>query len=62
MKNKEIKNFYLGENEVELTNELIEQLVKNKKWGDVESLKEMKDMGAKWNTKTNSIVFPTEFL
>jgi hypothetical protein len=49
-------NFFLGKHEVELTEELILELVKEKKWGDVESLKEMRKMGAKWNTKNNSIV------
>lgn len=57
----EREDFYLGKNEVELTNELIEQLVKDKKWGDVKSLKEMRDTGAKWNVKRNSVVFPNEF-
>jgi hypothetical protein len=62
MKDKEMQDFYSGKNEVELTNELIEQLVKDKKWGDEKSLKEMRDMGAKWNNKRNSVVFPTEFI
>jgi len=56
------KEFYTEVNEVELTNQLIIQLVKDKKWGDEESLKELREMGGKWNTKTNSVVFPTEFL
>jgi hypothetical protein len=46
--------------EVELTDELIEQIVKEKKWGDVKSLKEARDMGAKWNVVRNSVVFDTE--
>lgn len=62
MKNKEMQDFFSGKNEIELTNELIEQLVKDKKWGDVKSLKELRDMGAKWNTEKNSVVFPSEFL
>ena len=62
MKDKEMQDFYSGKNEVELTNELIEQLVTDKKWGDVKSLKEMRDMGAKWNIKRNSVVFPAEFV
>ena len=57
-----MQDFYSGKNEVELTNELIEQLVTDKKWGDVKSLKEMRDMGAKWNIKRNSVVFPAEFV
>lgn len=50
-----------GKNEIKLTNELIEQIVKEKKWGNVKSLKEMADMGAKWNVKRNIVVFPAEF-
>jgi len=42
MKAKELKDFYSGKDEVELTDELIEQLIKDKKWGDATSLKEMK--------------------
>ena len=62
MKKKDLEDFYSGKNEVELTNELIEQLVKDKKWSDVESLKEMRDEGAKWNIVRNSVVYPTEFM
>ena len=58
MNEQEMKNFYSGNDEVELTHELIIKLVKEKKWADVESLKEM---GAKWNVKRNSVVFTTEF-
>ena len=56
-----MQDFLSGENEVELTDELIEQIVKDKKWGDVKSLKEMKTLGAKWNVKRGSVVFPSEF-
>lgn len=56
MNENEISDFLLGKDELELTNELIEKLINEKKWGDVESLKEMRKMGAKWNTKNNSIV------
>ena len=45
-----------GVHEVELTDELIKELVESKKWGDVESLKQMADMGAKWNLSRNSII------
>jgi hypothetical protein len=62
MKKKDLEDFYSGKNEVELTDELIEQLVKDKKWYDVESLKEMRDEAAKWNTVRNSVVYPTEFM
>ena len=61
IKDKEMHDFYSGVNEVELTDELINQLVKEKKWGDVKSLKEMAEMGGKWNIVRNSVVFPTEF-
>jgi hypothetical protein len=56
MNTNEISDFFLGKDELELTNELIEKLIKEKKWGDIESLNEMRKMGAKWNTKNNSIV------
>ena len=62
MKKKDLADFYSGKNEVELTDELIEQLVKDKKWSDVESLKEMRDEGWKWNVLRNSLVSPTEFM
>jgi hypothetical protein len=62
MNEQEIKDYYLGTDEVELTDKLIINLVKEKKWGDVKSLKEMREMGAKWNVKRNSVVFPAEFL
>lgn len=51
-----MQDFFPSKNEVELTNELIEQLVKDKKWGDVKSLQKMRDMGAKWNIKRNSLI------
>ena len=55
-----MQDFYSGKNEVELTDELINKLVKEKKWGDVKSLKEMAEMGAKWNVIRNSVVFPAD--
>lgn len=61
MNEQEMKDYYLGNDEVELTEELIVKLVKEKKWGDVESLKEMQVMEAKWNVIRDSVVFPTEF-
>ena len=62
MKKQDEIDFYSGKNEIELTDSLINKLVKENKWGDVKSLKEMREVGAKWNTKRNSVVFPTEFL
>jgi len=61
MNEQEIKDYYSGNNEVELTDELITKLVKEKKWKDINSLTEMKKMGAKWNFQRNSVVFPTKF-
>ena len=52
----EIMNFFDGIDEVELTDELIYELVKQKKWGSVESLIEMREMGATWNIETNRLV------
>ena len=57
MKNTEIHDFLSGKDEVELTDELIIKLVAENKWGDIESLKEMAELGAKWNVKRNSVVF-----
>ena len=62
MKKKDFEDFYSGKNEVELSDELIEQLVKDKKWPDIESLKELRDEGWKWNVLRNSAVTPTEFM
>ena len=62
MKKKDLEDFYSGKNEVELSDELIEQLVKDKKWPDIESLKELRDEGWKWNVLRNSAVTPTEFM
>lgn len=42
--------------EVELTDELIKKIIEEKKWGDEKSLREMAEMGAKWNVKRNSII------
>ena len=56
MNEQEIKNLFSGDNEVELTDELITKLVKEGKWSDVESLKELREMGAKWNIVRNSLI------
>ena len=61
MNKQEIKDYYSGKDEVELTEELIIKLVKEKKWKDINSLTEMKKIGAKWNIKRNSVVFPADF-
>jgi hypothetical protein len=51
-------DFFLGVDEIELTDELINKLVHEKKWPDVESLKKLALQGWKWNIKRNSIVIP----
>ena len=56
MNEQEIKNLFSGNNEVELTDELITKLVKEGKWSDVKSLKEMRERGAKWNIVRNSLI------
>ena len=55
--NKEMEELHSGKYEVPLTDELITQLVKEKKWKDEKSLKEMRGIGAKWNTRRNSLIF-----
>jgi len=60
--NDEIKDIFFGNNQVELTDDLIEKLVNEKKWRDKESLIEMREMGAKWSLKRNTLIFPTELL
>lgn len=61
MTEKELFEFHSGVHEVELTDKLIKEIVKNEKWKDEESLKELRSIGAKWNIKRNSLVMPTEF-
>jgi hypothetical protein len=48
--------FLSGADEVQLTDELIIQIVKDKLWSDEKSLKEYATAGARWNKKRNSIV------
>ena len=52
-----VLNVFLSQNEVPLTDELIQKLVSEKKWADVESLKSLAKSGAKWNTVRKSVVF-----
>ena len=56
MEDKELIDLFNGKDEIELTNELIKKLVEEKKWGDIESLKQFALMGARWNVKRNSII------
>lgn len=60
MTDKEKLDFASGKYEVELTDDLINQIVKEQKW-DMKALKEMREMGAKWNTQRNSIVISEEY-
>jgi hypothetical protein len=57
---KEKLDFASGKHEVELTDDLINQIVKDQKW-DIKALKEMREMGAKWNTERNSIVISENY-
>jgi hypothetical protein len=56
MKEQDYIDFFSGKDEVELTDELIEKLVKEKKWKDEKSLKEFAKQGAKWNIKRQSLI------
>ena len=56
MTEQDIKDLFSGNNEVELTDKLIEKLVKEGKWADVKSLKELREKGAKWNIVRNSLI------
>ena len=58
---KKLKDFFTGKDEIELTDELIDIIIKEKKWGDKESLIELREQGAKWNIKRNSLVMDIEF-
>jgi hypothetical protein len=52
--------YFSGVDEVELTDELIKDIVHNGLWGDEESLKKLRDEGGKWNTLRCSVTFPSE--
>ena len=56
MTEQDIKDLFSGNNEVELTDKLIEKLVKEGKWSDVKSLKQLREKGAKWNIVRNSLI------
>ena len=45
-----------------MTDDLINQIVEDGFWGDVESLKKLRDDGGKWNTKRHSVTFPPEII
>ena len=42
---------------VELTEELMLEIVAQKKWSTIESLIQLKEMGAKWNLDRSTLVF-----
>ena len=48
-------NFFLGKDEVELTDELIKKILEEKKWVGEKSLKEFAKGGATWNIKRQSL-------
>jgi hypothetical protein len=43
--------------ELELTEELMKEIVEQKKWSTIESLRELKKIGAKWNVERSTLVF-----
>lgn len=47
----------MKDEELELTEELIDSIIENKLWKDKESLLEMAAEGAKWNVNRKCIVF-----
>lgn len=63
MNDKEIEDFFSGDDEVEITEELIALLVAENTWGeqDVSTLRSFKESGGRWNTKRKSVVFPAHF-
>jgi len=58
---EEIDSIFSGKYEVEITEELIKELVNNDLWDDEDSLRAFRKDGAKWNTKRKSIVYPANF-
>ena len=52
--------YYSGVDEVELTDDLIKNIVSNGLWSDEESLRELRREGGKWNTVRHSVTFPAK--
>mgnify|MGYP006928199727 CR=1 FL=1 len=52
--------YYSGVDEVELTEDVIDGIIKMNLWGDKESLRELREEGGKWNTLRHSVTFPAE--
>jgi hypothetical protein len=57
---KDKLRIFSGVDEVELTDEIIDQIVKETKW-KYEDLKQFQKDGATWNTKRKSIFLPDEY-
>tara|TARA_R110000772_G_scaffold212359_1_gene322889 strand:- start:128 stop:316 length:189 start_codon:yes stop_codon:yes gene_type:complete len=60
MTQEEQLRYYSGVDEVELTNEVIEEILKLNLWGNRKSLEMLRDEGGKWNTRRHSVTFPPE--
>jgi hypothetical protein len=63
MSDQELTDYFSGDDEVEITEELIALLVTENTWGeqDVSTLRSFKESGGRWNTKRKSVVFPAHF-
>lgn len=58
---EEIFDIFGDENKEELTDELIEKLCKQEGWKDQkETLIKMKEDGGQWDSKRQSIIFPSK--
>ena len=53
---KEMLDLHSGKDEIEITEELIQKLIEEKKWKDPNSLRHFAKMGAKWNIERNSVI------
>lgn len=53
-------DFFSGKDDVELTDDLIKELVENGKLKDFQSGISFKEMGFKWNAKRSKFVLDTE--
>lgn len=58
---KELYEIFSGNYEVELTDEVIDHIIEKNLWEDKESLINLRDYGAKWNTKRNSIIMDMDY-
>jgi hypothetical protein len=61
MDNQQLLAHLMGDNDlIELTDELIDQIIKDKLWSTAESLREMRDMGFMWHPIRKSCMTPAE--